>query len=242
MHEGHRERLRERAIRNGIESLETHELLELFLFAYIPMKDTNTIAHDLLDTFGSISAVLDADIEDLLTVKNMTKRAAIALHSIPFIIKGYINSKNSPKKNLSTIANAVEFIRSETQFLTKERLYILCLDIHFNLVKSVMISSESADHVNVSMTDIHCAVIRNGCKNILIGHNHPGGSLLPSDEDISLTKDIINSMAYLNVEVLDHIIVAGNGYYSFREKGLLSEIMPRNDITELYAAEKTEKK
>lgn len=231
MHEGHRNRLRDRAISQGLDSLETHEILELFLYSYIPRKDTNSIAYELLNTFGSFSKVIDADVEELIKVSNMTTNAAVALHSIPHIIKRYIKDKNSPKKNLSTIVDAVEFMHAETKFLTKERLYILCLDSHFNLVKSVIIKSESVDRVNISMKEIHSAVLRHNTRNIILSHNHPAGSLLPSDEDVTLTKDIIMSMSYIDVEVLDHIIVTDDNYFSFREKGLLYELMPKNDIS-----------
>lgn len=239
MHEGHRDRLRDRARNHGIASLETHELLELFLFAYVPRKDTNSIAHELLNTFGSISAILDADIDDLVQVKNMTTQAALALSAIPDITKRYINDKKAPKKCLSSIGNAVEYIKSETKFLTKERLLILCLDTHFNLIRNVVINSECVDRVNVSLKDIHSAVIRQGAKNIIVAHNHPAGSLLPSDDDVSLTRDIIISMSYIDVEVLDHIIVTDDNYFSFRERGLIYELMPKHDTPATrYAAEK----
>ena len=238
MHEGHRSRLRERAAKYGLDSLETHELLELFLYAYIPRKDTNPIAHDLLDTFGSISKVLDADAEDLVQITNMTKRAAIALNSVPQLIKRYLNDKNMPKKNLSTIKNAVEYLQNETKFLTKERFYILCLDIHYNLKKSVIINSDQVDRVNIAMKDIHVAVLRHKTKSIIIAHNHPSGGILPSDEDISLTRDIIMSMSYLEVEILDHIIVTETNHFSFREKGLLYEILINNDNKALKTAAK----
>lgn len=239
MHEGHRTRLRSRATQHGIDSLETHELLELFLFVYIPRKDTNHISHELLNTFGSFSKVIDADVDELMKINNMTKNAAIALSTIPYMFKRYMQDKNAPKKNLSTILDAVEFISGETKFLTKERLYILCLDSHFNLIKSVVIKSENVDKVNISLKEIHSAVLRHNTKNIIIAHNHPGGSIFPSDEDVSLTKDIIISMSYIDVEVLDHIIVTDDNHFSFREKGLLYELMPKNETNSVrFAAEK----
>jgi DNA repair protein RadC len=202
------------------------------------MKDTNEIAHELLNTFGSLSAVLDAEIDELFKVKNMTKRAAIALNSIPYIIKRYLNCKAKPKKNLSTIINAVNYIRSETKFLAVERLIILCLDTHYNLIKAEIVKSDLPDRVNVSIKDIHAAVNRHRTKHVILAHNHPGGSVLPSDEDIALTKDVIISMSYIDIDVLDHIIVTEEKYFSFRERGLLYEFTTESKRSARVAAEK----
>lgn len=239
IHKGHRDRLRDRLLKQGADSLQPHELLELFLYAYIPRKDTNVIAHNLIQTFGSISAVVDAEIEDLAMVKDMTYNAAVAIHTVPFLIKIYLKDKQVPKKNLSSIVNAVDYIKSEAKFLTKEQLFILCLDTHYNLIKSVVIKSNFVDRVNVSMKDVHSAVLRHKSKYIIIAHNHPCGSLLPSDDDINLTRDLLISMSFIDISVLDHIIVTANNHFSFRERGLLYELMPGDEIKEVRkAAEK----
>ena len=181
MHEGHRERLRERAIANGLDSQQPHELLELILFNFIPRKDTNAIAHQLLDSFGSISKVLDAKVEDLLSIPNMTRRAALALHSLPVIVKLYENDKNKPQKILATRDIAAKYVISEVKYLAKEQLYILCLDTNCKLMNSLVFKSDNIDSVNVSVKDITKSVMRSGCKKIIMAHNHPSGGLPPSD-------------------------------------------------------------
>jgi DNA repair protein RadC len=237
MHEGHRERLRERAIANGLESLQPHELLELFLFNFIPRKDTNAIAHELIDSFGSISQVLDAKIEDLLTIANMTRRAALALHSLPVIVKMYENDKNKPLKVLSTREAAINYMISEAKYLTKEQLYILCLDTNYKLMNDIILKSDSIDSVNVSIIDVTKAAMRTGCKKIILAHNHPSGSLLPSDDDVELTYEIIDALSYMEVEVLDHLIIAGDKYFSFEERGMLKREL-RTGGSKRRAAEK----
>ena len=97
VHDGHRDRLREKIVSAGIESLQPHEILEFLLFAFIPRKDTNAIAHELINTFGSFADVLSTDVDRLMAVKGMTKNAAIFLNSLPDVLRVYSNDRAKEK-------------------------------------------------------------------------------------------------------------------------------------------------
>lgn len=225
MHDGHRERMRTRIQNAGIENLQPHEVLEYILYAFIPRKDTNPIAHNLIDKFGSISAVFDAGIEDLTSVDGISEITAIFLHSMKGIMNCYQIDKSKAKVKMNTLNKATEYISGFLAYENKEKAYILLLNNQSELLKMELLGNGTVDQVGIYVREITESAIRNGATNVIICHNHPSGNVSPSVDDINLTRSIYTAMRMINIRLLDHIIIAGKNYYSMKFAGDLNEII-----------------
>lgn len=149
MHEGHRDRMRQRVIENGIDSLQPHEVLEYLLYYAIPRKDTNELAHTLIDSFGSLSGVFSADFETLLQTKNMTANAAHLLNSIPQILRYYDRDLHSDKKKVVSRKDCLSHLRTFFIGATEEKVYLLCLDTDNNIIKTQLIAKGQPAQVSL---------------------------------------------------------------------------------------------
>lgn len=220
LHQGHRERVKNSVIVNGFEALQPHQILEYLLFFSIPLKDTNELAHSLIERFGSFDNVLDANFNDLIAVKGMTKNAALFLHSLPEVFSIYQRSKQQPKKILN-VENIIPYLRSLVQLKSSEYLYVVCLDS-----KNGIIYTEQLANGNTSLTfstkDIVQTAMLHQAKSIILCHNHPSDNVLPSDADINCTALLRQTLAALDIKLLDHIIIGTNSAYSFFLKKILS--------------------
>lgn len=224
IHTGHRQRVRERFLNAGIESFQLHEILEFLLFFGIPFKDTNALAHNLIEKYGSFSAVFDAPVESLKNFPGMTENAAVLIKALPDIYRSYSNDKMKQTVYIGSLIPCVKLLRTLYAGLTKEEMYILFLDKSHKLISYKKLAKGSVDEVRFSIREIQEAVFFSNATNVIIAHNHPSGNVEPSKEDIDITKIISQSLSYINVVVLDHVIVSDNKHFSFNRKGLLEEI------------------
>ena len=206
LHAGHRARLRSRVKKYGLDSLEEHEQLEYLLYAFIPRKDTNPIAHALLSAFGSFRRVLDASPADLAAVKGMTENAALFLSALPSIYTTYLNSEK--QKEVKGIRDAAERFIALIGAKDKEYFAVMCLDEKGYLLKMAEHTSSARSKVAFDRNKVVAACVQCDAKIVLISHNHPGGSLTPSDEDVAATNRLAQSLRVLGVRLADHIIVS----------------------------------
>ena len=216
VHDGHRERLRNRIKRYGFESLEEHEKLEYLLYPFIPRRDTNPIAHDLLSTFGSFKKVLDADMADLVEIKGMTENAALYLHSLPDVMSAYMLSEK--EKRLLGPAECAEYYIARIGRKKEEHSLVVYLDDGGHILKSEEYGG-SRRSVGVNRDKIVQNAVKSGAKYVVLGHNHPNGQLEPSDADIDATNRIAQALGVVNIKLGDHLIVSECGYYSMQARG-----------------------
>lgn len=141
MHEGHRDRMRERILLSGIESLQPHEVLEYLLYHAIPRKDTNGIAHELISKFGSFNGVLNADYDALLDVNGMTANAALLLTSLKGVFRMYASGDKKGKIVIATRGDLVRYLSPFFYGEKTEKFYMLCLDAKSTVIKLVKLSS-----------------------------------------------------------------------------------------------------
>ena len=222
IHENHRERVKKKFSDFGFNGWYDHEVLEMMLFYAIPRCDTNPLAHALLDEFGSLSAVLDADIEALKKVKGIGENTAVYLSALGKLQGVYNRSKWSDTKSVfDNVASAglfcADFIGNETE----EVLGLICLDTRKNVKKSAILSRGVIDKVHIDIRKIVENVVSVNAKYIVLCHNHPSGILQPSYEDIEMTKNIAKALSPMEIELIDHFIVCGKGYTSMAERGFL---------------------
>ena len=227
VHDGHRERMRNRINSNGIEGLQPHEVLEYILYSFVPRKDTNVIAHRLIDKFGSFSEVVDASVEELTSINGVSEVAATFLHSLKGISNYYQLDKTSKKDKIDTLEKAGNYMCKLIGYENKEHAYLLLFNNQTELIKTELLSKGTVDKVGVYTREIAEITLRNKATNVIICHNHPSGGLKPSIEDINLTRSVYTSLRMINIRLLDHIIVAGDNYYSMKFNGDFDEIIEK---------------
>ena len=214
MHEGHRERLREKFREYGPCALADHELLELLLFYALPRRDTNALAHGLIDSFGSLRAVLEAPPESLAGFPGVGKSTALYLCAVGAAMH---RSAAVPKKAdapLKTAADAAEYARGLFYGETNEKLYLISLDMRFRVCGRELIASGTVDETNVYPRRIVEAALSHGAAFVILAHNHPGGSAEPSRADIDMTLFAMKLLEPIGIRVADHIIVGADGCFS----------------------------
>lgn len=219
IHKGHRQRLKTRFLTEGLDAFEEHEVLELLLFYSIPMKDTNQLAHKILKEYGSLSAVFDADPNDLCSKCQISLNTAVILSLIPSLSRLYNQDKVKSKVVLNSSSKAGQYAVSLFIGRLYEVFYVISLD-NQNKVNDVrLLHKGTINEAPVYPRLIVETALRHHASSVILAHNHPGGSLQPSIADIEVTKKIKTAMDSISIRVVDHIIVAGDKYYSFAENG-----------------------
>lgn len=222
LHKGHRERLRAKCIKNGMESLEPHEVLELLLFYAIPRKDTNPIAHELLNKYGgNFSRVLEADVEELKMVPGIGEGAAYLLHLLPQFARYYTASKWERGVSLGTTDDMIAFAVDLCRGKIDEELIVVCLDANKCFRKYEVLERGTVNEVSIYARKVAEYAIKARAVNVLLIHNHPNGSMMPSLKDKETTKTVVRALRAISLNVIDHIIVSGNRGFSMKTEGLI---------------------
>ena len=219
---GHRERVRQRALQSGLDGFQDYELLEMLLFYIVPQKDTKAMAKALLREFDTISNMLDTNPEDLMIAGKLTANGALLFTLLRQLMSRYNREKWGSKPILATYQDVGRFAVDAIKNVKVEAFYVICLNTQRRVLRIAKIADGTVDQVRIRIQDIIDQVRRTGAKSIVLSHNHPGGSIYPSQEDIDLTQKVIEVMEPLGVDVLDHIIVGGNSnYLSMEQEGYI---------------------
>ncbi|MDD4753065.1 MAG: DNA repair protein RadC [Desulfitobacteriaceae bacterium] len=221
LHEGHRRRLKNRFLEEGLDGFEDHQVLELLLFFSIPRRDTNDTAHQLLKKFGSLTGVFDADPKDLAKTAGIGESSSILLSLIPSLSRRYSLDRWGKRPVLDGTAKAGEYILSLFAGRTYEVFYIICLDSQLGVIFPALLNEGTINQAPVYPRVIVETALRHKAHSVILAHNHPGGSTKPSQQDIEVTKRVKNALESIEISVLDHIIAAGSRYVSLAEKGLI---------------------
>lgn len=206
----------------GLDSFEDHQVLELLLFQAIPRIDTNPLAHRLINRFGTLSAVLEADAKDLAAVEGVSPNAAVFLSMIPQITRRYfLDRVRHFKKPLNNSESAAEYLVPLMAGRSEEVFYVICLDSQLRVLYPALISEGTVKDALVHPRRVAEAAVRHKAASVILAHNHPAGSAKPSSHDHKLTRSLVQALGGINVQVVDHIIVAGEHIYSFSREGTL---------------------
>ena len=219
VHEGHRERLRQRFLSEGLENFQDHNVLELLLFYSVPLKDTNEESHNLINTFGSLSGVFDASFEELCSVKGIGERSATLIKMIPELFKKYeVDKINNDEAILDTSARVAEYVAPYFKGITNEKMYVLCLDSNCRVLNFTQVSEGIVNTAPLNTRKIMKIALDCNASSIILVHNHPSGVVAPSRKDIDATIGMINLMQKVCLRISDHIIIGnGSDFFSFRK-------------------------
>lgn len=222
IHANHRSRMKNIFIENGLDAFSEIQKLEFLLFFSIPQKDVNPLAHALLDEFGSVSAVLGADIDMLLKVKGVGKQTALLLKTFDAI------SKEKPQTNavvrLSSANLAKAYCYSILKKSNVEEFYVICMDDTHKVLKTKKLNAGSASRVNVTISEITKLCFACNATEIIISHNHPSGNDKFSDEDLTLTHNIMCNCLLNDIRLIDHILVTPVATFSMANQGAITSI------------------
>lgn len=221
VHKGHRKRMKQRFREEGLNGFNDHQVLELLLYFALPQKDTNIIAHELLEKFGTLSRVLEADDKDLVSVPGVGENTSALLTLIPALSQRYLKDRWGEKPVLDSTSKAGEYVLDLLTGRTYEVFFVICLDSQCGVIFPALVHEGTIDQAPVYPRMIVETVLRHKAHSIILAHNHPGGSPQPSKQDIEVTKKIRQALQPISVSVLDHIIAAGRRYVSLAEKGLI---------------------
>lgn len=215
IHKDHRKKVKERFFECGFTGMPDHNILEAILFLGIPQKDTNPMAHELINTFGSLSAVLEAKKSDLMKIKGMTENAAFAIMSYLPVNRRYIESLQKKKPVFESTDQIVEFLKPLFfEKSTLERVFVLCFDSKNRLIICRNICDGDISSAFFDVRELTRIVLEVNAQRIIIAHSHPHGVALPSPEDVTITKYVYEMMKFIKVQLDDHLIVTDTGYMS----------------------------
>lgn len=219
IHKEHRKRMRKRFMQQGFDGFAEHEILEMLLYYAIPRRNTNDLAHNILDEYKTLANVFDAKVSDLAKIDNLGEISAILVTMIPHLAKAYEKSKNKRNILLHDTESIGRFALSMLNNKTKEEFALICVDANRKVHWSGIIATGSIDQINATPRDIVSEVLKHNAKYVIFAHNHPNGSILPSDTDKNTTRTLCDLLNCIGVKTIDHIIVSQNRYYSLQETG-----------------------
>ena len=219
IHSGHRQRVKERFQKEGLDNFSDIQVLELLLFYAIPRQDTNPIAHALLDHFGSLPQVLEAPVEELEKVPGVGHNAAMLLSLVPAVGRYYMVRRSQQATILNTIQACGDYLKSVFIGRRTEMVYLLCLDAKCKVLCCRQVAEGSVNSANVPIRRIVEMALAANATSVVLAHNHPSGIAVPSDEDIATTQRVAAALSTVEITLADHIIVADDDYVSLVHSG-----------------------
>lgn len=230
-HEGHRERVYNRFLREGLDNFEEHQALELLLFFAKPRCDTNALAHQLIDRFGSFAQVLDAPVSELLKVKGVGLSSAVLCKLIPAMGRYYYVSRDRHFVQITNGEEAVRYFLPRFHGYTTERFMAAFLDDKHKVLSCLTLAEGIRNAVSVNGSRIVTEAVLAGATNVILAHNHPGGIALPSDSDRWMTVQIARMLQVVGVSLSDHVIVCEGDGISFASSGYLPDLGQEQPLT-----------
>ena len=220
VHDGHRDRLKSRFMEHGLDSFNELNALELLLFYAIPRKDTNVMAHDLVDRFGSLSGVFDASLRELTEVPGIGENTALLIKLVPQMMKKCQLSKVNDIRVFRSSNDLGRFLVPRFMDERDELALLLCLDSRKSLICCRVLNRGVVNAVDITVRRLVELALKNKAASLVLAHNHPEGIALPSREDEAFTRKAGEALRLMGMELVDHIIVAGDRYFSMRDSGL----------------------
>lgn len=219
IHDGHREKMRQRFLKGKLEHFADHEVLEFLLYYAIPRRDTNPIAHHLMERYGSLSAVLSAPVEDLQNVEGIGERAAILLKLVPQVCQKAHLSDAEQQTVLNSSEKAGAYLLERFSGEKNEVIYQLCLDRKGRLLACKRLGEGGVSSAGLDIRRLVEYALLTSASAVILSHNHPSGVALPSRDDYNTTERAKTALDTIGVKLADHIIVADGDFVSMADSG-----------------------
>lgn len=219
IHQGHRARLKAQFLESGLDRFTDYQVLELLLFYAIPQKDTNPIAHALIERFGSLAQVLDASVADLEKIPGISAHSALLIHLVTELGRAYLVNRAKECKILNSLDECGAFLVPYFYGRKTETVFLLCLDAKRKVLACKMVGEGGINSASVSPRKVVETALHAGATTAVLAHNHPSGLALPSKEDVVTTRRIAAALEAVEIGLADHIVVADEDYVSMVQSG-----------------------
>ncbi|MFV0949413.1 MULTISPECIES: RadC family protein [unclassified Wolbachia] len=220
---GHRKRLRERIILDNGQSLLDYEILEHILYSAYSRIDVKPVAKSLIENFGSLNKVFNADLEALQNIKGVNNAAISAIFCVK---QAFVRSVREEVKDLPIInnwENLLDYLKVSIGSLNKENFRVIYMNKRYRLIAEDLQNFGTVDQTPIYVREIIRRALLIGSTSIVISHNHPSGDIQPSSSDMFLTRQLKEACKSVGIELIDHIIITFSSYFSFKENRLLLE-------------------
>jgi DNA repair protein RadC len=218
---GHRARLRQRLFEGGPDALLDHELVEYLLALALPRRDTKPLAKKLIHEFGGFGSLLSAEGPEIARIGEVSEGAAAAIKIAQAAALRLLEDGIRNRPVLGSWQALLDYLHADMAHLATERVRILYLNAKNMLIRNEPASEGSVDEAAVYIREVIRRALELQATALIIVHNHPSGDATPSQQDIRLTRNLIEAGRHLNIAVHDHIIVASRGHASLRALGLI---------------------
>lgn len=218
---GHRERVRRRFLDEGLDGFKDYEALEMLLFYAVPRQDTKVIAKRLIDQFGSLQAVFRTPPERLMQEAGLTEATAALIAMLPQLARKIEEQQAQENARIRSTLDAGRDVIAMFRGRQDESVRILCLNASGKVVRRARIAEGDVNAVHFPIRKLVEEALACKAVSVILAHNHPGGTMAPSQEDLDATKAAKAALETVGIRLLDHLIVAGDNYCSLREEGYL---------------------
>ncbi len=218
---GHRERVRRRFLDEGLDGFKDYEALEMLLFYAVPRQDTKVIAKRLIDQFGSLQAVFHTPPDRLMQEAGLTEATAALIAMLPQLARKIEEQQAQENARIRSTLDAGRDVIAMFRSRQDESVRILCLNASGKVVRRARIAEGDVNAVHFPIRKLVEEALACKAVSVILAHNHPGGTMAPSQEDLDATKAAKAALETVGIRLLDHLIVAGDNYCSMREEGYL---------------------
>ncbi len=224
VHEGHRQRMKKRFLEQGLEGFTDIEALELLLYYAIPRRDTNVLAHDLLNRFGGFRGVMEASADEISLLPGLGQTAAELITLMRELDRRYITASRPSGKDILRDPDAAgEYLKPLYSYATEEMVFCISLSSAGKVKSCRQMGAGMANRVEFSVREVVELALADKAPYILLSHNHLSDTALPSKSDVETSRTLYNTLAAIGVQLTDHIIVSGDDYVSMRESGFFAD-------------------
>jgi len=227
IHEGHRQRLKDRFRAEGLDNFDERHVLELLLFYAIPRQDTAPLARALLDHFGSLAQVLEAPVTELEKVSGVGPHVSTLLALSTAISRYYLVQRTSKSTILHTAEGCCEYLLQHFHGRRNETVFLLCLDAKCQLLCCKEVGEGSVNSASIPIRRVVEIALAVNATTVILAHNHPSGIAVPSGEDVLTTKRLAAALDAVDICLADHIVVADDDYVSMVQSGMYRPGEPR---------------
>lgn len=219
IHDGHREKMRRRFLETGLEGFADHEALELLLYYAIPRRDTNPIAHALMERYDSLSGVLNAPVEDLEKVEGIGgERGHPAVPGLPAQPEGP-HSGRVPGDHPQLLRAGGAYLLERFAGERRELVFLLCLDRKGRLLACKRLAEGDVASADLNIRKVVEMALLTSASAVILAHNHPSGVAVPSSSDEAATRQVAEALRTIGVRLVDHIVVADRDFVSMADSG-----------------------
>lgn len=220
---GHRQRLRERFLKSGLDGLADYEVVELLLTLAIPRSDVKQPAKALIERFGNLRGILDAPLDEVRAVKGIGSVTPVALRIIRAAATLYLQQSAEGRESLAESDQLAAFWRMRIGALHHEVFQVAYLDSGYRLLREGVETLEegTVDRATVYPRRVIASALKRGAAALVVAHNHPNSDVRPSEQDKILTRALVLAAETVHLKILDHLIVSADEAFSFRKAGLL---------------------